>query len=103
MLHVRVSRCFASSTKSFEQLRPVGPLPGRASIPRRDWHAYLILYNAYVEGQNNYRIMNWLPISEGTFNRTRRSALNAVARVMQELEEQHGVRRRQERVRPRFL
>ena len=50
------------------------------------WQAYLILHSAYVENQPNRDIMSRLDISEGTFNRTRRSALQAVARLLEEME-----------------
>jgi hypothetical protein len=69
-----------------EQLRPGGPTPAKTSVPRRDWHPYLVLTCAYVEGEPNLQIMNWLQISEGTFNRTRRSALVVVAEVLEEME-----------------
>jgi hypothetical protein len=69
-----------------ERLRPRGPLPKRNAIPCREWHPYLILRQAYVEEEHNYTIMNWLQISEGTFNRTRRRALQIVAKTVAELE-----------------
>jgi hypothetical protein len=56
------------------------------SIPPREWYPYLILYSAYFEGKLNRDIMSELYISEGTFNRTRRSAIRAVTRVLVELE-----------------
>ena len=56
------------------------------SIPPREWYPYLILYYAYFEGKLNREIMSELYISEGTFNRTRRSAIRAVTRELEELE-----------------
>lgn len=73
-----------------EQLRPVGQRPGRSQIPGREWHPYLILHCAYVEDVQNYQIMNWLQISEGTFNRTRRRALQAIAKIWVEFEHRAG-------------
>jgi hypothetical protein len=73
-----------------EQLRPEGPLPVRTTVPRREWHPYLILECAYFQGEQNYDIMNWLQLSEGTFNRTRRRALQMVAQVVAEMEQQVG-------------
>lgn len=70
--------------ETIEQLRPHGATPSIAEIPRREWHPYLTLHRAYVEGEPNYRIMNWLQISEGTFNRTRRQALRGVAKALAE-------------------
>jgi hypothetical protein len=79
-------------TQSIEELKPDGPLPVRTSIPHRGWHPYLVLYQGYIEGDNNDSIMRWLQISEGTFNRTRRTALHAVVRVIREMEQRHSLR-----------
>ena len=48
----------------------------------REWHSYAILYDAYVEDVPNREIMARLYISEGTFNRLRRKALQAVSRAV---------------------
>ena len=74
--------------ETIEQLRPHGATPSNTAIPRREWHPYLILHRAYIEGEPNYRIMNWLQISEGTFNRTRRQALRGVANALSETQAQ---------------
>jgi len=55
--------------------RPPEPLP-------RVWYSYVVLHDAYVEGVPNREIMARLYISEGTFNRTRRNALRALARLL---------------------
>jgi hypothetical protein len=52
----------------------------------REWHPYLILHGAYLEDRLNRDIMSQLYISEGTFNRTRRSAIRSVRRMLQEME-----------------
>jgi hypothetical protein len=67
-----------------EKLRPAANLP-KEPIPR-EWHPYLILHDAYFEGLPNRDIINKLYVSDGTFNRTRRSALRSVSRVLSELE-----------------
>ena len=67
-----------------EKLCPGGSLP-RGSVPR-EWFPYVILHDAYFEGLPNRDILLKLYISEGTFHRTRRSALRAVARVLSEQE-----------------
>lgn len=54
--------------------------------PPREWYPYLVLKYAYLEGVSNRDIMMRLYISEGTFNRTRRSAVRSVARAMGEME-----------------
>lgn len=58
-------------------VRPVDTIP-------RAWYAYIILHDAYLEGARNRDVMARLYISEGTFNRTRRTALRGVARWMAE-------------------
>lgn len=67
-----------------EKLRPDGSTPG--DPPPREWYAYLILHSAYFEDIPNRDIMARLYISEGTFNRTRRSAIRAVTRTLAEME-----------------
>lgn len=54
--------------------------------PPREWYAYLILKDAYLEERPNRDIMLDLYISEGTFNRTRRAAIRSVARALEEME-----------------
>ena len=57
-----------------------------SSPPPREWYAYLILHESYFENVLNRDIMARLYISEGTFNRTRRAALRAVAKTLEEME-----------------
>jgi hypothetical protein len=70
--------------EAVEKLRPDGKLPG--DLPPREWYTYLILQQAYFEHIPNRDIMARLYISEGTFNRTRRAALRAVTRTLEEME-----------------
>jgi hypothetical protein len=67
-----------------EKLRPTADLP-KEPIPR-EWYPYLILHDAYFEGLPNRDIISKLYVSDGTFHRTRRSALRSVTRVLSELE-----------------
>jgi hypothetical protein len=69
---------------AIEKLRP-GITP-TADPPPREWYSYLILHDAYLEGTSNRDIMSRLYISHGTFSRTRRAALRAVARALEEME-----------------
>ena len=71
-------------SNAVEKLKP-GPTPPSEPIPR-EWHPYLILHDAYFEGLPNRDITLKLYISEGTFHRTRRSAIRSVTRVLSELE-----------------
>ena len=66
------------------KLRPEVEYPGDPAP--REWHQFLILYGAYFENKLNRDIMSQLYISEGTFNRTRRSAIRTVSRALVEME-----------------
>jgi hypothetical protein len=70
--------------EAVEKLRPSNSSPGEP--PPREWHPYLILYDAYLQDIPNRDIMSRLYISEGTFNRTRRAALRAITRALEEME-----------------
>jgi len=70
--------------ESIEKLRPPGEPP--AELPPRIWYPYLIMRGAYVENTPNRQIMCRLYVSEGTFNRARRAAVQAIARHIQELD-----------------
>jgi hypothetical protein len=66
--------------RAVERLRPSGPRPTPGSDGRRGgWLPYLVLYEAYVETRPNKQIMQRYYVSEGTFHRTRRRAIDAVA------------------------
>src|SRR4029079_12175181 len=73
-------------TEALNELRPASTLPKGIQVPPREWHLYIILHDSYVEGETNRDIMSKLYISEGTFNRTRRRALRAVAKSLAEME-----------------
>ncbi len=70
---------------AIEKLKPSGPQP---SLPAREWRQYIILHDAYVQGELNRDIMAKLYIGEGTFNRARRRAVRGVARALGEMERQ---------------
>jgi hypothetical protein len=68
---------------AIEKLRPAGIEP--RELPSREWHAYLIMRDAYIHGESNRDIMSRLYVSEATFHRTRRSALRAVTKALFEM------------------
>lgn len=68
--------------QAVDALRPSAARP--VDVVPRAWYAYIILHDAYLEGARNRDVMARLYISEGTFNRTRRTALRGVARWMVE-------------------
>jgi hypothetical protein len=69
--------------EGIEKLRPDKESP--RDPPPREWHAYYILRDAYVDEVQNRDIMSRLYISEGTFNRTRRAAIRAVTQALEEM------------------
>jgi hypothetical protein len=71
-------------TEAVEKLRPDGE--PASEPPPREWYPFLILNLAYLEDCPNRDIMSRLYISEGTFNRTRRSGIRSVTRMLQEME-----------------
>jgi len=70
--------------EALDKMKPGSVVP-KEPIPR-EWFSYVILHDAYVEGVQNRDIMSKLYISEGTFNRTRRSAIRSLARALVEME-----------------
>lgn len=77
-------------TALVDELKPDSPAPRADQVVPREWHLYTILHDSYVEEQPNRETMSKLYISEGTFNRTRRRALRAVAKSLVELEGKAG-------------
>jgi len=69
---------------TLEKLRPLGEIP-HEPIPR-EWFPFIILHEAYMNGVQNRDIMSKLYISEGTFNRIRRTAIRSLARAITEME-----------------
>lgn len=70
----------AELAQAIERLRPPGPrpMPG-TSAGASGWLHYLVLHEAYVEGRPNKQIMQRYRLSEGTFHRARRRAIDALA------------------------
>lgn len=66
--------------QAIERLRPSTPrpTPGNSAGPG-GWLHYLVLYEAYVDGRHNKEIMQRYYLSESTFHRARRSAVNSIA------------------------
>jgi len=73
---------------AIDSLRPAGSPPG--DLVPSEWHAYTILHDAYVDDVPNRDIMSRLYVSEGTFNRRRRRALQSVARALLEAKHPSG-------------
>jgi GAF domain-containing protein len=73
--------------QAVRKLRPDGVEPQKHQIPPREWHQYIILHDAYVLDIPNRDIMSRLYISEGTFNRTRRRAIQGVAQALMEMDQ----------------
>lgn len=77
--------------EAINQLRPQGAPPTATAVPGREWHAYLILYDSYVQDELTRDTMARLYIGEGTFNRARKQAIHSVARSLQEMERSASV------------
>jgi GAF domain-containing protein len=69
--------------QALDKLRPPGSQP---DPPTLEWYPFLVLHDAYLLGEPNREIMSRLYISEGTFNRTRRRAIRALAKALIEME-----------------
>ncbi|MFQ6001978.1 MAG: GAF domain-containing protein, partial [Anaerolineae bacterium] len=70
--------------QALDKLRPPASQP---DPPTLEWYPFLVLHDAYVLGEPNRDIMSKLYISEGTFNRTRRRAVRALAKALLEMEQ----------------
>ncbi len=71
--------------ETIDKLKPEGKKPTLTSP--REWHPYLILHEAYIADRPNRDVLAELYISEGTFNRRRREAIEAVTRMLREQEQ----------------
>jgi hypothetical protein len=71
--------------QAIERLRPESPrpTPGASSGPG-GWMHYLVLHEAYVVGRPNKQIMQRYYLSESTFHRARRAAVDTLVRDLQE-------------------
>ena len=78
--------------RAIQKLQPEGAPPNPHTVPPREWHQFIVLYDSYVLDELNRDIMSRLYIGEGTFNRTRRRALQGVARALQEMEHDAATR-----------
>jgi hypothetical protein len=70
---------------AIDRLRPGGsrPTPGQ-SLGAGGWLHHLVLYEAYVDGRPNKQVMQRYHLSEGTFHRARRRAIDALAADLRE-------------------
>jgi hypothetical protein len=75
---------YAVILEALEKMRPGHDVP--RDPPPREWYPYIILNDAYLKDVPNRDIMSRLYISEGTFNRTRRTAIRSLARALAEME-----------------
>ena len=74
--------------QAIQKLQPEGVPPNTLTVPPREWHQFIVLHDSYVLDELNRDIMSRLYIGEGTFNRTRRRALQGVARALQDMEQE---------------
>jgi hypothetical protein len=62
-----------------DRLRPSTPRAKAGVDGPGGWLHYLVLHEAYVDGRPNGEIMQRYYISESTFHRAQRSAVNTIA------------------------
>ena len=65
--------------QAIERLRPSGVRPTPGTSVLGGWLHYLVLKEAYVDGRPNKQVMQRYALSEGTFHRARRRAIDAIA------------------------
>jgi hypothetical protein len=76
----RAGRLRAEIAAAIDRLRPGGPRPAPGhSLGPGGWLHHLVLYEAYVDGRPNKQVMQRYHLSEGTFHRARRRAVDALA------------------------
>jgi hypothetical protein len=74
----RAASLRAELDQAIERLRPPGARPSPGTAALGGWLHYLVLKEAYVEGRLNKQIMQRYALSEGTFHRARRRAIDAL-------------------------
>jgi hypothetical protein len=70
--------------QAIERLRPPGARPSPGASALGGWLHYLVLKEAYADGRLNKQIMQRYALSEGTFHRARRRAIDALASDLSE-------------------
>jgi hypothetical protein len=75
----RAARLRHELDQAIERLRPPGARPSPGASALGGWLHYLVLKEAYVDGRPNKQVMQRYALSEGTFHRARRRAIDAVA------------------------
>jgi len=75
----RAARLRNEVDQAIERLRPPGARPSPGTSVLGGWLHYLVLKEAYADGRPNKQVMQRYVLSEGTFHRARRSAIDAVA------------------------
>lgn len=75
----RAARLRHELDQAIERLRPPGARPSPGSSALGGWLHYLVLKEAYADGRPNKQVMQRYALSEGTFHRARRRAIDAVA------------------------
>jgi hypothetical protein len=76
----RASLLRAELEAAIGRLRPPGPRPTPgSSTGAGGWLHYVVLHEAYLEGRPNKQVMQRWLLSESTFHRARRRAIDAVA------------------------
>jgi hypothetical protein len=80
----RAARVRNALDQAIERLRPTGARPGPGAAALGGWLHYLVLKEAYVDGRPNKQIMQRYALSESTFHRARRRAIDALTAELRE-------------------
>ena len=71
--------------EAITRLSPPGPRPSPgAQAGTSGWLHFLVLHEAYVDGRPNKQVMQRYHLSEGTFHRARRRAIDAITQDLHE-------------------
>jgi hypothetical protein len=80
----RAARLRHELDQAIERLRPPGARPSAGATALGGWLHYLVLKEAYADGRPNKQIMQRYALSEGSFHRARRRAIDALASDLRE-------------------
>jgi hypothetical protein len=73
--------------RAINKLRPPEAEPNRYQVPHRSWHPFLVLHESYVCNELIRDITSRLAVSEATFHRVRRRAVQSIAQMLLEMEQ----------------
>jgi GAF domain-containing protein len=73
--------------RAIYKLRPHEKEPDRYQIPQRSWYPFIVLHESYVRNELIRDTTSRLAFSEATFHRVRRRAVQSIAQMILEMEQ----------------